>query len=157
MDQIASLAGVGKMTIYRRWPNKSTLVMQALLTLVGPQTEFPAAPRALDSLRQQLRLQARFFRSRFGRLIRSLLAEAQFNDELALAFRQDWIIPRRHGVVETLRAAVQQGDLRKKLDLEVAADLLYAPFYYRLLIGTGALDDAFLESLYQQFLSGHGR
>src|SRR4051812_10873210 len=86
MDQIAAAAGVGKMTVYRRWPNKSALVMDSLLELIGPQTDFPAAPRALDSLKKQLQLQAKFFRSKYGRLIRSLLAEAQSDEELARAF-----------------------------------------------------------------------
>ena len=157
VDQIAANAGVGKMTVYRRWPNKSTLVMHALLQLVGPQTEFPIRSRALESLRQQMRLQGEFFRSKFGRLIRSLLAEAQSDRELERAFREGWIVPRRAGVVATLQAAVEQGDLRGNINFDVATDILYAPFYYRLLIGTGPIDEAFMDNLYKQFLAGHRR
>ncbi len=157
VDQIAAKAGVGKMTVYRRYPNKSTLVMHALLTLVGPQTEFPIAGRALYNLRQQLSRQAEFFCSKYGRLIRSLLAEAQSDDELSRAFRDGWILPRRWGVLATLQSALEEGDLRKDINFEVAVDVLYGPFYYRLLLGTGALDNAFINDLYKQFLIGHRR
>jgi AcrR family transcriptional regulator len=156
VNEIAAEAGVGKMTIYRRWPHKAALVMDALLELVGPQTQFPASPRALDSLRSQLRLQAKFFRSPYGLLIRSLLAEAQSDEAVALAFRQRWIEPRRQGVIEVLQRAIEDGDLRSGIDLETTTDMLYGPIYYRLLLATGPIDKAFVDRLYEQFLEGHG-
>ncbi len=157
VDQIAARAGTGKMALYRRWPNKATVVMDALLEWIGPETDFPPAADALESLQQQLRLQAKFFRSRHGRLIRSLLAEAQSDQELAHAFRDCWIRPRREGVIGTLRQAIQEGNLRDDLDVEVMIDTLYGPIYYRLLLGTGPIDAAFIEELYRQFLVGHQR
>ncbi len=155
VDQIAAEAGVGKTTLYRRWPNKAALVMDALLQLIGPQTDFPPSTRALNSLRKQLDLQAKFFRSKYGLLIRSLLAEAQSDEELARAFRERWIEPRRQGVIRTLKAAIKEGALRKNIDLETTTDMLYGPIYYRLLLGTGAIDAAFIDLLYMQFLAGH--
>jgi len=155
MDQIAETAGVGKMTVYRRWPNKAALVMDALLVLIGPQTAFPQAARALDRLRRQLDLQARFFRSESGTLIRSLLAEAQSDEVLAKAFRERWLRPRRDGVIEILKEAIAEGDVRDGLDLEVATDQLYGPIYYRMLLGSGKLDSRFLNALFEQFLSGY--
>jgi AcrR family transcriptional regulator len=155
VDQIAAEAGVGKMTLYRRWPNKAALVMDALLKLVGPRTRFPEAERALDSLEKQLFLQAQFFSSDYGRLIRSLIAEAQSDGELAVAFRERWIEPRREGVIQTLKRAVAQGELSRKIDFKLATDMLYGPLYYRLLLGTGTIDRAFIRRLVAQFLEGH--
>jgi AcrR family transcriptional regulator len=155
MDQIAETAGVGKMTVYRRWPNKAALVMDALLVLIGPETAFPQAARALDRLRRQLDLQAKFFRSESGTLIRSLLAEAQSDEVLAKAFRERWLRPRRDGVIEILKQAIAEGDVRDGIDLEVATDQLYGPIYYRMLLGSGKLDSRFLNALFEQFLSGY--
>lgn len=155
VDQIAAQAKVGKMTIYRRWPNKAAVVMDALLELVGPETDFPSVPEASQSLRLQLHLQVKFFKSKYGMLIRSLLAEAQSSEELAEAFRERWIRPRRLGVVDILKKAVAQGQIRPDIDFELATDLLYGPLYYRLLIGTGPITTKFVDSLYQQFMVGH--
>lgn len=155
VDQIAAEAGVGKMTIYRRWPNKAAIVMDALLETIGAETDFPSAPTALKRLRKQLDLQAKFFRSDRGRLIRSLVAEAQADEELSIAFRDRWLRPRREGVLRVIQMAVQEGDLRKNMDSQAAIDSLYGPIYYRLLLRTGPIDKAFLDSLYDQFLHGH--
>ena len=155
VNEIAADAGVGKMTIYRHWPNKAALVMDSLLELISPQTEFPPAGSALESLRRQLDLQAAFFRSSRGNLIRSLVAEAQSDPELASAFLDRWIRPRRELVRQNLNAAISEGSLRRDFNLDTAIDQLYGSLYYRLLLGSGVIDEQFIENTYQQFLNGH--
>ena len=155
MNEIAAEAGVGKMTLYRHWPNKSAVVMDALLALIGNETAFPDVGNALESLRHQLDRQAAFFRSPRGNLIRSLVAEAQSDPELATAFRERWLMPRRKGVRKTVLQAVSEGFLRDDFDIDTAIDLLYGAIYYRLLLATGPLDASFIEKTYQQFLAGH--
>ena len=155
MNEIAAEAGVGKMTLYRHWPNKATLVMDSLLVLIGSETNFPEAGSAIENLRQQLGLQASFFRSSRGTLIRSLIAEAQSDSELAIAFRERWLNPRREGVRQIIQAAVEEGSLRSDIDIDAAIDLLYGSLYYRLLLGAGVLDERFVDSIYDQFLEGH--
>lgn len=156
VNEIAAEAGVGKMTLYRHWPNKSAVVMDALLVLIGDETAFPDVGNALQSLRHQLDLQAAFFRSPRGILIRSLVSEAQSDPELATAFRERWLVPRREGVEKTLRRAISEGSLRNDFDVGTAIDLLYGAIYYRLLLGTGSINEKFIEETYQQFLAGHG-
>src|SRR5580698_2897774 len=155
VNEIAAEAGVGKMTLYRHWPNKAALVMDSLLVLIGSGTDFPKALSAIESLRQQLDLQAVFFRSSRGTLIRSLVAEAQSDSELAIAFRERWLNPRREGVRQIIRAAVAEGSLRSDIDIDAAIDLLCGSLYYRLLLGAGALGERVVDSIYDQFLAGH--
>lgn len=156
VNEIAADAGVGKMTLYRHWPNKAAVVMDSLLALIGSETSFPEAGTALESLRLQLNLQLAFFRSQRGNLIRSLVAEAQSDAQLAIAFRERWLNPRRKEVRTTILQAIAEGSIRKDLDIDDAIDFLYGPFYYRLLLGSGSLDEQFIENLYRQFLEGHG-
>ena len=129
IDAIAVKAGVGKMTIYRRWPNKAAVVMDAFLTIVGPGTGFPEMPRAIVSIKLQMRLQAKFFRSKFGKLIKALLSEAQFRS--------------------MLEEAIRQGDIRPDIDAEAAVDMLHAPIYNRLRLGPGLS----MKSIQTEFLS----
>ena len=154
VDVIAAKAGVGKATIYRRWPNKAAVVMDAFLAEVGPGTGFPRAPRALDRIRMQMRAQSKAFRSKYGVLIKSLLGEAQFDAELAEAFRERWIMPRRRLAREVLEEAVQQGDLSDTIDIEAAIDMLYAPIYYRLQIETGPISEAYVDGIFEQVMAG---
>jgi len=157
VDAIAARAGVGKMTVYRRWPNKAAVVMDAFLSLVGPATAFPEAPRAIDRIRGQMRLQAAFFNGKFGRAIKALLGEAQFDAELAEAFRDRWLTPRRQMTRRMLREAVRQGDLRADRDLETVIDLLYGPIYYRLQLGTGPITAAYMEGVFARAMRGLAR
>lgn len=155
VNEIAAAAGVGKMTLYRHWPNKASLVMDSLMVLIGSETAFPEASSAVESLRRQLHLQVEFFRSSRGNLIRSLVAEAQSDPELAGAFRDRWLNPRREGVRQMMQAAVAEGSLRRDVDIDTAIDLLYGSLYYRLLLASGPLDEQFIDCAYQQFLEGH--
>jgi len=155
VNEIAADAGVGKMTLYRHWPNKAAVVMDSLLALIGSETAFPDAGTALESLRLQLDLQLAFFRSQRGNLIRSLVAEAQSDLELAVAFRERWLNPRRKEVQRTILRAIAEGSLREDLNIDAAIDLLYGPLYYRLLLGSGPLDEQLIENLYRQFWEGH--
>jgi Tetracyclin repressor-like, C-terminal domain len=101
-----------------------------------------------------MRLQAQLFSGHFGSLIRSLLGEAQFDEELAQAFRERWLLPRREMTRDILQTAIAEGDLKPGIDLDPAIDLLYAPFYYRLLLGVGALDDRLSDHVFNAALAG---
>ena len=154
IESIAAEAGVGKPTIYRRWPNKAAVVMDAFLVQVEPGTVFPAKERAIDSLRLQMLSQVKAFRGKFGRLIKALLGEAQFDPEMAEAFRERWIMPRRRKLRTVIEEAMRRGDFRKDIDPELAMDMLYAPIYYRLQIGSGPLSESFVNGLLEQARKG---
>jgi len=149
MDDIAARAGVGKMTVYRRWPNKGAVVMDAFLALIGPETQFPEHPQVIQRIKMQMRLQAKFFSGKYGQLIRTLLGESQFDMELAEAFRDRWLQPRRQMTREILELAVKNQELLRDINYEAAIDLLYGPFYYRLQLGTGAIDQEFADEIFR--------
>ncbi len=82
------------------------------------------------------------------------MAEAQSDPELASAFRERWLEPRRESVREILRAAIAEGSLRADIDFEAAIALLYGSLYYRLIVAAGPIDKRFIDHIYQQFLAG---
>lgn len=148
IDAIAARANVGKTTIYRRWPNKAAVVMDAFLAHLAPGTGFPRTVRALDSIPMQMRAQAKAFRGKYGSLVKALLGEAQFDRELAEAFRERWTLPRRRVATEVIEKAIEQGDLRADINIEDVIDMLYAPLYYRLLIGSGPITEAYVDEIF---------
>ncbi len=156
MECIAARGGVAKTTIYRRWPNKAAVVMEAFMARFGPGTRFPPADSPVERIRLQMRRMARAFRGRDGALVKCLLAECQFDDELAKEFSKRWTIPRREMATEVFREAIQAGELRSDIDIGAAIDMLYAPMCYRLLTGAGPLSDEYVDGLFRQALRGLG-
>ena len=154
IESIAAKSGVGKTTIYRRWPNKATVVMDAFLEEIGPAIPFPPTARAADSIRLQMRALAKAYRGRFGALIKAILGEAQFDPELAEAFRERWIRPRRQLAKATFREGILNGEFRSDLDIDTAIDALYGGIYYRVQTGSGPLSAAYVDELFEYVLRG---
>jgi AcrR family transcriptional regulator len=154
MEAIAARAGVGKPTIYREWPNAQAVAMAAFLE----NTKHVATPgkrgSALDMLRQHLRKVAETFATRAGRNTAMMIAAAQNDSELSKVFRSHFILKSREEGRAMLNLAIANKELRKDIDLEVALDLLYAPLYFRLLIGHGLLDAAFTDAVLDTTLAG---
>ena len=157
VESIAARSGVAKTTIYRRWPNKAAVVMDAFMMRVGSGTLFPTARKVTDRIRLQMHAMAKVFMGKDGALVRGLLAEAQFDPELASAFRERWTLPRRAMAVAVFREAIERGELRREIDPETAIDLLYAPLYYRLQMGTGDLSEDYIEGLFEHGMKGLGK
>lgn len=154
LESIAAKAGVAKTTVYRRWPNKAAVVMDAFTAKAGSGSLFSAAPSAIESIRFQMHAMARSFRGNDGVLIQALLAEAQFDPELANALRTRWTLPRRKLATGVIRQAIQQGDIRPGISPDDVIDLLYAPIYYRLQRTTGPLSHAYIERIFHNAMQG---
>jgi AcrR family transcriptional regulator len=154
IDAIASEAGVGRMAIYRRWPNKAAIVMDAFVARVDPGTLFAASADYLDSIRLQMRTMARAFRGKDGALLRILLAEAQHCPDVAEALRERWTMPRRKMAIAYFEQGIRGGWLRADIDPNTMIDVLYAPLYYRLQMGTGPLTDAYVDQVFEHAMLG---
>jgi len=154
IDAIAARAGVGRMTIYRRWVNKAAIVMDAFVARVDPETLFQPAKSYAESIRLQMRTMAKAFRGKDGILIRALLAEAQLDPELAAALRERWTMPRRRMAIAYFQQGIENGFLRSDVDPDTMIDMLYAPIYYRLQMGTGPLSDAYVDEIFEHAIKG---
>ena len=153
VEAIAEKAGVARTTVYRRWPSKATIVMDALLVRVEPEINFPSGTSPIVNLGAQMSLLARTFRSRKGVLVRSLVAEAQSDPELKQAFLERWILKRRAAAVYVIRAAIAAGELAAGTDPEVLLDVLYGGLYYWLLIGINPPTEKHVEALWRTVMS----
>lgn len=147
VEAIAAQAGVSKATIYRWWPGKAAVVLEAFLAASGPclrrpDTECPAA-----DLRGQLQGLAAALAGPVGTVLRGVLTEAQSDPEVAETLRAGYLAPRRaetHRLLERARAA---GLLPLGADLDAAAEALVSPLFYRLMTGHAPPDAAFVDAL----------
>ena len=154
MEAVAAKAGVGKPTIYREWPNAQSVAMEAFLDTTKPQEQGRKRGKALDALRDQLHSIIKTFSTPTGRNTAMMIAAAQNDSELAKIFRNRFIMGRREEGRGILRAAVQARELRLDIDYEVTLDLIYAPLFFRLLIGHGPLDKAYADAIFDAALKG---
>jgi len=134
IQKIVQRSGVAKTTIYRRWPNVASIVMDAFLSDMASVSPIPAKETATETVRTSMRLFARTLRTRRGQLLRALLSRAQYDQDLKEAFWLRWIKPRRDAMTEVLRRGVAAGEFRRGLDLGVVIDGFYGPIYYRLMV-----------------------
>ena len=154
IESISAKTGIAKTSIYRRWPNKAAMVMEAFLFKIGPGIEFPRNPIYVESIRLQMLALAKAFRGPFGSMIKALLGEAQFDAELAEAFRTRWITPRREAAKEIIRSAIRNKELRSDVNLDQALDALYGGLYYRLMIGSGSLSNTCVRGIFSAVMDG---
>ena len=157
MDVVAERAGVSKATIYRWWPSKEVLALDALAT--EWQVTGSANSRDTGSLRGDLlarfRPWLRQLRQKpYGRVIAGLVAEAQADPEFAELYLERFVRPRREATRPLLLRAIARGEVPADADLEVALDLIYGPIYHRLLHGHAPLDDRFARSVIETALVG---
>ncbi|MER7417498.1 TetR/AcrR family transcriptional regulator [Micromonospora peucetia] len=125
IEAIAARAGVGKATIYRRWPGKEALLRDALRTLKGS----PPVPTG-DSVRDDLILLVgavgHHIDPRAARIMPCLVPEVNRSPEQYQLY-QNIIEPRREMMRDVLRRGVRSGELRADLDVEVAMAMLTGP------------------------------
>jgi len=139
IEGIAARAGVGKTTVYRRWPSKLPLVVDALASLKTITTAaIPEDATTREALVRILKgLIGLIGRDPADRVIAGLVHECSHNPELAEAMRSAVLTKRRAVVFSTIERGIERGELRPDLDPELVADLLSGPIVMRLLL-TGA-------------------
>ena len=156
MDAVAERAGVSKATIYRWWPTKETLALDALYT---EWANVQPDPRDTGSLRGDLLALllpwAGLVRSRpYARVIAALLTQVHTDPAFAAEYRQRVVEPRREQARAVFRRAVERGEIPADTDIELAVDLVYGPLWHRLLHGHLPLDDRFVRDVVTTALNG---
>jgi AcrR family transcriptional regulator len=153
-ESIARDTGVGRPTLYRWWPNRAAILIEALLEVTARAAPYVDTGNVEDDLSTHAVSYARFLKGRYGNAYRALFAEAQRDEETASALRQQLIEPRRALTRHVLRQGIQRGQLHPEIDIEAAIDQLYAPIIYRLLLGHAPLDKSSIATLIKQTVHG---
>ncbi|WP_121702778.1 TetR/AcrR family transcriptional regulator [Streptomyces sp. E5N298] len=161
VEAIAARAGVGKQTIYRRWPSKSAVVVAALLALSEDADGQSVTLPDTGDLRADLGLVMRatveeFAGPSFDKLIRALNTEIANDPALAAEYREKLAGPLDEAKKVRLRSAQKAGQLAPDADLDLVLEVLYAPLFLRWLHRSGPLTAAYADSLVDATLRAFG-
>ena len=155
MEAIAERANTSKVTLYKWWSHKAAVVLDAMLAEVSPIIPVrDTAASPLEAVRHQMMTFTRFLRSRKAQLLVSVLAEGVLDEKVGDAFRKHWIKPRRADARVLLARAIESGELRDDVDVDLVLDALFGPLYYRTLVQHLPADAAFAKRLFQSIMLG---
>ncbi len=154
VEGIADRAGVSKATIYKWWPNKASVVLDGFFAATETMLQVPDTGSIKDDLFIQVNNLASFLTSSKGKVITELIAEGQFDPNIAQEYRNRYFNPRRLISQHIFERGVQRGELKKELDIELSIDIIFAPLFYRLLITGETVNTEFVKDLIANALSG---
>lgn len=133
IEAVAARAGVGKTTIYRRWPSKVELVKEAVRSF-APVLKAPDTGSVRGDLEALASAAIATVEATRGfRAIPRLLGEALDDQELHAALLETLVEPRRAGVKEILARGVERGEIDPRLDLDLATHVIIGPLVVAIL------------------------
>jgi len=144
MEGIAARAKVSKATIYRWWPSKGAVAIEAFLAATSPRIAFPHTASAVADVTSQMLTLAGVYRGVTGRIVCECIALGQSDPDTLESFVEGYLRPRRAEARNALRRGVQSGEIRPDVDLDVLVDALYAPIFHRMLARHLPLDDDYV-------------
>jgi AcrR family transcriptional regulator len=155
VEAIAARAGVGKQTIYRWWPSKGAVLLEALDREAATAAEFPDTGDVIDDMRTTIRDVVRFQANPgLGPPFAALMAEAQQDPSLGHLLLERFITPRRAPIAARLRRAQRDGQLPDDLDVDAVLEVIFGALFHRLLLPSGPLDAAYADFVVDTILAG---
>jgi AcrR family transcriptional regulator len=155
VEAVAVRAGVAKSTVYRRWPGKDELLVDALTTVKGPLAQLPG-----DSVEQDLKVLMEAMRrswlgTNHGVIMRRLAADGSDQPELYRMFRERVIEPRRALTRSVIERGIAEGSIRPDVDVNAVVGMLAAPVIVAVMThGENALTKRHVEFVVETVLAG---
>jgi AcrR family transcriptional regulator len=148
IEGIAARSGTGKQTIYRWWPSKADVVLDASATIADLHVPVDDRGSYAADLRAFLTASYALARKRqMADVLRALMAEAQIDPEFGARFQSAFLQRRRDALGVVIERARQRGDLSLSPSPGLAADIVFGTIWYRVLATHQRLDQKLVDEL----------
>jgi AcrR family transcriptional regulator len=139
IEQVAKRAGVGKPTVYRRWPSKELLVSDAIESFVTTEIRWPsreevAAVAPQELIRRNIDAATRTAAEpKFRALIAQIYGSTATHPKLMQTYWEHYVLPRRKIAFAMLERAQAEGSVPADAELDVLVDMMAGAVNYRIL------------------------
>jgi AcrR family transcriptional regulator len=147
MDRVATRARAGKATIYRRWPSKLALVMDAITSFTEQTMRVPDTGALRTDMLEFLVAFYETIGGDQGKILAELVSEMPRNAELREALRSGLWAQRRVASEVIVERGVARGEIRPDADRTVLMELGTALILQRVLMSGDSVDRGFLERI----------
>lgn len=154
IEAVAARAGVAKTTVYRRWPTKDELLLDAVGCIKGPPIDPPGESVRGDLLWMLNRMRDGWFKGRFGRLMGRLAADGLERPDLYREGRDRYVAPRHAAMRAIIQRGIDEGSIRSDVDPEWVIAMVASPIIAAALTHQDALPRRQLEFVVDTVLRG---
>jgi len=154
IEAVAARSGVAKTTIYRWWPSRASLLVEVLAEVHTAAVPLPAGGEPVRAIVGELRDAAEALNGLTGKLLSALLGEAQHDPEVREELLDGLFRPRRASTARVIRRAQETGAIRPDVPPDIAADLLFGPLFYRMLVRHDPVTKAFMMQVFRFVMDG---
>ena len=157
IEAVAARAGVGKTTIYRRWPSKTELVIEAV-SAIHAEVPIIDTGNFRDDLLAILRGAFRIRAPLVEQLLLKVMGEVKSNPEVFQAFLARNVTPRFQAIIQMIERAKARGELRQDIDTALVIGLAAGPYFFQILFANIAPTPALAPDLAEQLVDAilHG-
>jgi AcrR family transcriptional regulator len=124
VDEVATNAGVGKATVYRRWARKEDLAVAAMEQLYRSEMPTPDTGSIREDLRQAYASALTFINSVNGTdYVRTTIKESMRDDRIATLYREA-AERAENSSIAMFERAIARGEVRPDIPMSIAVQLI---------------------------------
>lgn len=155
IEAVARASGVSKSSLYRRWPSRRVLVLEAFTYRTNLLTHVQDTGDVGRDLHSYLVAMTHcLVEGETASTVAQLLSEAIRSSEFSRLYRKTLLREGRKGFISVLRRGQNRGQIRKDIDLSAVTDALYGAIHHRLIATGAAFDAPFLQHLHEFAIAG---
>jgi AcrR family transcriptional regulator len=154
IEAVAARSGVAKTTIYRSWPSRAAVLVDVLVEMATTLVPPPHGGEPIRAMAAELRGIASAINGPIGRLMTSLLGDAQIEPQVRSVLIERLFRPRSQASANNIRRAQASGTMRPDVPPHVAIDLLVGPLFYRMFVQHEPVTDTFVKQVLRYVVEG---